>query len=60
MPREPEWWKMFEPIPFGEREEHSLIGEIKPSRTARERARRRWGMDERNEDDQSRATEKTG
>jgi hypothetical protein len=43
----PSWWKMFEPIPFEEREEHSLIGGIEPSRTALERARRIWRMDER-------------
>jgi hypothetical protein len=37
---------MFEPIPFDEREEHSLIGEIEPSRTALERAHRIWRMEE--------------
>jgi hypothetical protein len=43
----PSWWQMFEPIHFDEREEHSLIGGIEPKReTARERARRRWGMEE--------------
>jgi hypothetical protein len=42
----PSWWQMFKPIPFDERETHSLIGEIEPSRTALERAHRRWGMDE--------------
>jgi hypothetical protein len=40
------WRQMFEPIPFEERREHSLIGEIKPSRTAEERARRIWRMQE--------------
>jgi hypothetical protein len=43
--RGPEWRKMFEPIRFEEREEHSLIGEIEPSRTALQRAWRRWGME---------------
>jgi hypothetical protein len=42
----PSWRQMFEPIPFDEREQHSLIGEIEPSRTALERAHRRWGMEE--------------
>ena len=45
----PWWWQMFEPIVPPE--VRSLIGEIEPKReTARERADRRWGMDERNED----------
>ena len=52
-PDRPSWWQMFEPIHFDEREEHSLIGEIEPVKeTARERARRRWGMEGEKEPNQ--------
>jgi hypothetical protein len=52
MPREPSWRKMFEPIRFEERQEHSLIGAIQPSRTALERAHRRWGMEGKEDETQ--------
>jgi hypothetical protein len=46
-PDKPSWWKMFEPLPWEEREEHSLIGGIEPVKeTAEQRARRKWGMEE--------------
>jgi hypothetical protein len=41
---------MFEPIPFEEREEHSLIGEIEPLKeTAEAKARRVWKMEPKDE-----------